>query len=74
MRLESSLASESGGGPGADERPVVLETPPNSGLLPPDTDLHFRPPEGPLLKEFPPRLDLDLPLYKIEDKILYYTH
>lgn len=62
LRLESSLASDKGGGPGAEDRPVALDTPPNSGLLPPDTDLHLSPPAGPLLKELPPKLDLDRPL------------
>lgn len=61
LRLESSLASESGGGAGAEGRAAP---PPSSGLLPPDTDLHFRPPEVPLLNDPLPRLDFDRPLCK----------
>lgn len=60
LRLESSLASDSGGGPGAPD--LVIFPPPSSGLLPPDTDLHFKPLTAPLLNELPPRLDFDLPL------------
>lgn len=70
LRLESSLASERGGGAGAEGRTPPTPTP-SSGLLPPDTDLHFSPPDVPLLNDPLPRLDFDRPLCKTHNKKKY---